>query len=133
MKYFIITLLVLLCGCTKRVEGPAKSEYGEIYDTCFVPKGHGSGTGWSYGKNGGPVTTQVDIPERYAVVFKCEHGKFVIDDDRAKSLYSRFSKGDKVKIIYCIVSEVTKESTNAVDLHFIDAYKVTTINAEKNP
>ena len=115
----LLLLVLLLCSCDRRVNGPELTESGEIYDTCFVPKGHG--TGWSYGKHGGPV--DVDIPAHYAVVFKCEHGKFVIEGDRGENLYNRFSRGDVVKIKYCIVYDVTDKGSNAVDLHFIDAVK----------
>jgi len=116
---------VLLCGCVERQNGPELTESGEVYDTCFVPKGHGSDTaiGYNMGEGGGMTITPIDvnIPARYAIVFKCQHGKFVIDGERGESLYKQLSKGDKVNIRYCEVLEVKDGHTNAVDLHFIAA------------
>ncbi len=119
-------MVAAICSaCSKTTYGPTLEEAGEIYDTCFVPKGHGSDVaiGYNAGKGGGLTVTPVDItiPARYAVVFKCQHGKFVIDGERGMDVYKKFDKGDKVTIRYCEVFEVTKDSTNAVDLHFIEA------------
>lgn len=126
---FACLLCGLLVGCNwpKRENGPALTEQGEIYDTLFVPSGHGRqmATGFNLGKGGGVTIAPINvtIPERYAIVFKCQHGKFVIDGDQGKELYERFSKGEQVTIFYNEVFRITKESTNMVDLHFIDAVK----------
>ena len=63
----------------------------------------------------------VTIPERFAIVFRCQHGKFVIDGPRGKALYQKLSKGDLVTIRYCQELEIHRGVTNVVDLHFIDA------------
>lgn len=104
------------------------TETGEIYDTAFVPKGHGSDVKMHFDSEGNvsltPVT--VNIPERYAIVFKCQHGKFVIDGDKAKGLYNRFNRGDRVIIQYREIIRVhltdDKETSREVyGLDFLDA------------
>lgn len=126
-KWPLIALAVAICwafsGCTQRKYGPELTESAEIYDTCFVPKGHGSDVAIGMTTKGSMTVTPIDIniPARFAVVFKCQHGKFVIDGQRGEALYERFSKGDKVTVKYCDVIEITKDGERAVDLHFIDA------------
>lgn len=105
------------------------TEAGEIYDTCFVPQGHASDTaiGYNTGKGGGVTLTpvNVDIPARYAVVFKCQHGKFVIEGEQGQALYKQFNRGDEVTIHYCEVFEIKEKRTNVVGLHFLNATKTT--------
>lgn len=116
----------LFCGCVQRFNGPELTESGEVYDTCFVPKGHGSDLAIGFDMDGNYHVTPVDItiPARYAIVFKCKHGKFVIDGERAEGLYKQLSRGDSVTIRYCEKFEVRDGHTNAVDLHFIGADKL---------
>ena len=114
-----------LAGCVEHRNGPDLTEPGEVYDTCYVPSGHGSSVaaGLHTGKGGGMTITpvHVTIPERFAIVFRCQHGKFVIDGPRGKALYQKLSKGDLVTIRYCQELEIHRGVTNVVDLHFIDA------------
>lgn len=140
---FAIALAAALCGCDdmpKTEYGPTLTEEGEIYDTAYVPAGHGSDTavGFNTGKGGGVTITPVsiDIPERYAVVFKCQHGKFVIAGEKAKGLYQRFERGDKCTIEYREVIRVEMKdgreaSRRVYDLDFLDAKKHQ--EAEKAP
>lgn len=129
IKWLAVLVLVVICGCdfTQYVNGPALTEVGEVYDSCYVPSGHGSDTvvGYNTGKNGGITITPVtiNIPARYAIVFKCQHGKFVIDGERGEVLYNKLSKGDTVNIIYCQELEVYRKAaiTNIIGLHFLDA------------
>lgn len=109
-----------MAGCYRTEYSQPLTEPAEVYDVCFVPEGHGSG--YAYGKNGGPVS--VTIPANYAVVFKCQHGKFVIDGSRGETLYNKLSRGDYVTVTYSEVFAVTKEATNLTGLHFIDANRV---------
>jgi hypothetical protein len=100
----VLSLMFILSGCDKYENGPELTEPAEIYDTCFVPAGHGETSGgvgintkghWAYNFPQG-----VEIPAAYAVVFKCQHGKFVIDGERGEAIYKSFSKGDLVTVIY---------------------------------
>ena len=121
----LICVMLFASACPEWQNGPEITEPGEVYDTCFVPKGHGSDVAIGYsmaGKGGVTVTpVDIDIPARYAIVFKCQHGKFVIDGERGERLYKKLSKGDHVTIRYCECFEVDGGKTNAADLHFIDA------------
>ena len=121
----VVSVPLLVLGCVERKNGPELTEQGEVYDTCFVPFGHGSTTavGYNTGKGGGVTITPINmiIPERFAIVFRCQHGKFVIDGDRGRELYKKLSKGDLVTIRYCEELEVDEGQTNAVDLHFLGA------------
>lgn len=120
--------LVIACESDKQEYGSTLTEHGEIYDTAFVPSGHGSDISLGTSTNGDLTITPVsiDIPERYAIVFKCQHGKFIINGDKAKNLYHRFSRGDKCTISYREVIRVHmkdgKEVSRSVyDLDFLDA------------
>ena len=124
---------VFLTGCDLPVTEYSKmlTESGEVYDVAYVPRGHGSDTaiGFNTGKGGGMTVTPVSvtIPERYAVVFKCEHGKFVITGDKAKALYYRLERGQRVSIYYRIIYKVTKKGGRVqTDLDFIDAFPAPT-------
>lgn len=125
IKLSVALALIALAGCHdyQKFHGPELKEQGEVYETCFVPKGHGSDVAVGFSTSGNTTWTPIDIkiPARYAIVFKCQHGKFIIDGDRAEQLYKKLSKGDTVTIRYSEVFEVLDGVTNAVDLHFIDA------------
>lgn len=127
MKIVLICALgILLCaGCSKIVYSEPLSEPAEVYDVAYVPSGHGSDLAVGVSSSGKMTVTpiSVDIPERYAVVFKCQHGKFVIDGERGKACYEALQRGDKVVVRYSIKYEVTSNSTNAIGLHFWDATK----------
>ena len=128
MKKLLLIAALFTFGCHRTVHSPERTETGSVYDTAFVPKGHGSGTavGYNTGKNSGVTISpvSVDIPERFAVVFKCEHGKFVIDGEKGRKLYQKLEKGDRVEIRYREVIRVTSTETNIVDLDFLDANKI---------
>lgn len=123
----VVAIVAAASGCPRIVNGPELTEPGQVYDTCFVPAGHGQGMGLGINSDSDgdlvitPHSISMDIPARYAVVFKCQHGKFVIDGRNGEQLFKRLNKGDDVLIRYCEVLEVRDHSTNAVDLHFIDA------------
>lgn len=132
LKYLMFVAAALLGGCVERVNGPELSEPGEVYDTCFVPQGHGSGSSVGFTSDGALTSssTSIEVPARYAIVFRCQHGKFVIDGDRGKVLYNKLSKGDHVTIRYCEVLEVKDGVTTPVELHFIDAHITKESNAK---
>jgi hypothetical protein len=128
MKFLIAAaILILIWVCGQTINGPILTEKAEVIETCYIPKGHGSdvAVGYNFGKNGGTTITpiNIDIPERYAVVFKCKHGKFAIDGERGMALYNKLEKGDKVVITYCETFWATGTETNITGLHFIDARK----------
>jgi hypothetical protein len=126
----MILLCVLFTGCERIEYGATLSEPAKVYDTCFVPAGHGmTSGGWSMsykGKMHYNWPQSIDIPATYAIVFQCQHGKFTIDGDRGEALYKKLSKGDSVIVSYAVKYRVTDGATNAAGLHFIDADKAGT-------
>jgi len=124
---FIVVFCLLLGGCGPTVQFSEElTEPGEVYDTAFIPKGHGSDTAVGFSTNGDLTVTpiDIDIPERFAMIFKCQHGKFVVDSEKARDLYQRLERGDKVIIHYRTVFHVINNKRQAVDLDFLDAVKV---------
>lgn len=135
LKLTALFAIVFICGCGTPDEfSETMTEAGEVYDTAFVPAGHGNDTavGFNTGKGGGVTITPIDvnIPERYAVVFKCLHGKFVVDGDKAKGLYQKLDRGDKVTISYREVIRVVDGKRSIVDLDFLDAVKMQSDESE---
>lgn len=124
-KYKALVALVLLAGCPQcgPSYGPALSEPAEVDSLAFVPEGHGSGSGLT--SNGHTVFTSVYIPARYAVVFHCQHGKFVIegDDDRHRALWEKFKEHDQVTVRYREKLEHHDDGNRVVGLDFLDAEK----------
>ncbi len=105
-------LAVATAGCTENSEyNFTKEESSEILnepavvsEVVYNPSKHGSGMGPTISLSGkvGMAFTSVTIPEKYAVVFKCQHGKFIIEgeDQRHKDLWGRFDQGDSVRVSY---------------------------------
>lgn len=129
-KFFSLLALVCCFGCDpgyRYENSDILNESGEVADTAYVPAGHGTSTGWNFGKHGGLVISDVDISARYAIVFKCQHGKFVIEGNHAQQLYSKLCKGDKVNISYQTIFKIyydkdQKEAgREAIKLDFLDA------------
>jgi hypothetical protein len=122
MRYLI--LLVLVTGCARTEYSVILSEDGEVYDTAYVPAGHGSDIGVIYDLDGNVTITpvSVSIPAKYAVVFRCQHGKFTVNGEE---LYQKLDRGQKVTIWYRQVVRVTKldgkEVREVIDLDFLDA------------
>ena len=96
------------CSHFPRTEyGERQMEGAEVVDVVFAPSQHGSGTSVApiIGGNGGVAFGSVDVsvPEKYAVVFRCKHGKFIIEGgtgSTAQGLWGRFQKGDCVQVWY---------------------------------
>lgn len=73
------------------------------------------------------TSNTVTVTDQFAVVFECQHGKFLIEDlgreSRAGKLWKKLKQGDKVKILYkevyyVVPAEGTKELRR---FEFIDA------------
>ena len=86
----------------------------------------------------GLTFTEVDIPEKYAVVFRCQHGKFIVDSnqEKAKEMWGRLKTNQEVTVSYQEVYEEnylvnstwwgkeenrTLKSRKLLKYHFIDA------------
>lgn len=106
---------------TKRVHTPAK------HDVSIVPSIDFEG-------NVGISIDVDDIPEKYAVIFKCPHGEFIIQGsgNRYQSLYDRLNENDEVDVMYREVYKAVYDRSKAekelierrlVKYDFIDAEK----------
>lgn len=107
------------CGPYKKTE-IARSDILEedamVVDLVYTPSQHGSGVGAGpsidmTGEGGlgiAIVSVSVDIPEKYAIVFKCQHGKFIIECNTPgrKELWQKLDEGQKVKVKYKEVYEL---------------------------
>lgn len=128
--YVCLTLLVLLVFwlAPRNEYSEPMTEIGEVYESVFLPDGfsHHLASGFSFGQGGGTTLTpiNVNIPARYAVVFKWRHGKFVIDDDNAQSLYENLDRGDKVLISYREIKHKVKGKMTVVGYDFLEAVKI---------
>lgn len=127
MKRRVLLIAALLCtACfNERHGGPIEYEAGTVAALSYTPPNHGSGIGYTFtGRGGGPTVVSVSTPEEWAVVFRCQHGSFVVDGPKAKELFGRFKQGDAVEIQYRVIYETVKGQDVPVDMDFIDA-KVT--------
>lgn len=102
LKVLLAVACVFLTACDKFDYGHELTESAVVEDLVFAPSQHGSGSGFALDGKGrvGPAFTSIDIPQKYAVVFHCQHGKFVIqgEGERYQKLWSSFSRGDAATI-----------------------------------
>lgn len=128
----MLAVLVLCAGCDKTIyeASDMKTEPASVVDLVYMPKNHGSDVAIGFTSNGGTSITpvSVDLPERYAVVFQCQHGKFIVESnqEKAKALYHRLSRDQKVVVSYREIYGFTKISgtnspKNFVKFEFVDA------------
>ncbi len=101
----------LLSGCkeTRTELSDILHEDAVVSETVYTPSRHGSGSGVgpTFDVTDGNVgiaftSININIPEKYAVVFKCQHGKFIVEgtDIEHKSLWKKLSQGQEVDISY---------------------------------
>lgn len=120
MKRYLL-LSVALAACTEY--GPELTEQGRVDQTVYAPRSHSSGT--SVGMDGKVGFVSVSTPEQYAVVFQCEHGKFVLEGTQnAERMWRSLSEGDSVTIVYREGFRGDGDERRLVDYDFIDARKV---------
>ena len=106
---YIATIGISLFTACKEVKTEISDvlhEDGKVVDLVYSPSNHGTGIGPTVDLTGdggmGIAVTSVDIPEKYAVVFRCQHGKFIIEgtDEKYKNLWSRLEENQEVDITY---------------------------------
>jgi hypothetical protein len=119
---FVFTICV--CGCD-RVEIEQSTilhEDAVVVDTIYTPSRHDTevgltaikmgGMGMDFGGDvgmrlgGGLQVSNVEVPEEFAVVFKCKHGKFIVE---RKEIYDKVKGGEgkNVDVSYTEVYRVT--------------------------
>jgi hypothetical protein len=146
------------CDEVKTEQSEVLHEEAEVANLIFTPSRHDihieekssfdTGIGVSdkasigatdiYGRKGVAVGDKVisstDVPERYGVLFRCQHGTFVSEgpDVRHKTMWQTLKQGQKVDVLYkeiyrCTYSDQDKDGKKElvkrvlVDLDFLDA------------
>lgn len=106
MKKLFPVIFLLLSACYETEYSAVLNEPATVVDVIFSPSNHGDGVGIGFdmsGKGGmSVVPVDVDIPAKYAIVFQCKHGKFVIDrnQEQAKEMWGRLKRDQRVMITY---------------------------------
>jgi hypothetical protein len=135
MLLVLAIVAAFLVGCdverTEYENSGIMTESATVVDLVYMPKNHGSSIGPTIDMNlrFGVALSDVDMPEKYAIVFECQHGKFVVEHDQVKmkGLYQMLHRDQKVIVTYQEVYEVTKKGgeivtpRKLVKFHFIDA------------
>lgn len=120
-------LTLLLCGCGETFTKDA-TEPATVVDVVYTPSNHGSGLGLDMTGKGGISLVEVDVAEKYAVVFECQHGKFIVQGEKGSNAYKQWTKlktGQNVIVSYQEKYEKDDEKVKLVGYHFLDASPVT--------
>lgn len=151
MKLFRIALFVLaavvLYGCKEVVRESSEvlHENAFVVETIYTPSRHNLELGITalkagpvgmdlsgdlgIGIGGGLQISSTTIPEKFATVFKCKHGKFIVS---RREVYEKFKgqDGKEVDVAYREIYKTTYDTVDGqkkvidrtlVDYHFIDA------------
>lgn len=120
----VLFSLIFTMGCEKVIveQSDVKTESAIVADLVYTPKNHATSIipVPSLDADGditmSSMEVDVDIPEKYAVVFKCQHGKFIIENDqvRTKSLYEKLRIGQEVTVSYREIFEKTLDSNGKI-------------------
>lgn len=144
--FVFLPLFVLIFGCNRVETEQSKvlHEDAVVSETVYTPSRHDTGleltaikmgpvgVGFSgdMGIRGGALQiSNVEVPEKFAVVFKCKHGKFIV---ARKETYEKLKgkEGKTVDVSYTEVYRTTYEKKDSkehvidrtlIKYHFIDA------------
>ncbi len=133
-QLILFSTIVFMSSCITEKEELSEilTEKGVVVDLVYTPKNHGSDLGVGITTGGDLSFTPVDvnIPEKYAVVFKCHdhNAKFVIQNNQQKAneMWHRLTEHQEVVISYRKVFNVTYDGDKEIkrdlkDLQFVDA------------
>lgn len=119
MKNWIWVALALgLCGCESYEikSSDILSETAIVRDVIFQPSQHGSTSSLGMNMDGDLTmhTGSIDVPEKYSVVFECQHGKFIISGsgEYYKKLLSKMHVNQSVDVKYREVHKIINKKTN---------------------
>lgn len=99
-RLIVATVLLAVTGCGEHVSIP-KTEGARVDCVGYTPPMHGDGMGVGYttGGNMALSSVTVDAPAHYFVVYRCQHGSFVVDRTD-NTLWSQIHEGDSVTVFY---------------------------------
>lgn len=118
LRFSVFALTVLLGGCMKTEFSQELTEKAEIVEVVYTPSQHGSGISPGFSTKGTMVTsfTSIDIPEVFAVVFQCEHGKFIV---KRKDVWEKAKIGMQVTVRYREAYKVSGKERRLVEYDFL--------------
>lgn len=132
MKRYLI-LALLLVGCSHEEYSQNLTEPAIVLAMTYSPEQHGSGVGNSFsGKGIGLVVTSVDIDESYAIVFRCQHGTFVITDEKAKALFAHCRQNENVILTYREIYDIKRDSSNQITQKELKKYELLNVQEAKS-
>ena len=113
-----LIVIVLLGGRAKTEYSQELTENAEITEVVYTPSQHGSGVSPGISSKGTMVMsfTSINIPEVFAVVFKCGHGKFII---KRKDVWEKAKIGMHVTVRYREVYRVSGKERRLVKYDFL--------------
>lgn len=121
MTRILLASLLFAVSCYKTEYSHETREPGRVEQVTYNPGGTASGTGFS--SKGSVVFTSTNIPDRYAIVFSCPHGKFTLnpEGENARRLFATLKQGDSVTISYREEFHVRDGVRELYKLDFLDA------------
>jgi len=136
---FLVTLAIFAfssCSDVRKEYSPILAEQATVMNAVYTPRKHDTNVGvtiWSddsgilgidhsgnFGINlGGVTVSESTVREKFAIVFKCQHGQFVIT---RKSTYEKLKDkvGDTVTVLYREVYRTTYKDKKAVKRVLVD-------------
>ncbi len=133
--FYFLTILFILSGCdgctkTKQESSAILFEEATIVDVIYTPSTHDTKLGLTMMKlgpvgigfdgntgirmGGGLQVSSVNVPEKFDVIFKCQHGKFIVN---GKERYDKFEKhiGKTVIVNYREIYKTTYQEKDGKD------------------
>lgn len=131
----LVMSLMFMTGCMRWADetSAVMTEPAVVDDVVFAPSRHGSDVSPTINMNGkiGFAITSVNVPEKYAVVFRCQHGKFIVEgtDAQHKRLWEKMVEGQSVTVSYREKYRVTYEDDKEIErvltgYNFLDAVRI---------
>lgn len=118
MKILGLLLVITVSACTRTEYGPRLSESVTVEDVVYTPDTHGSGIAPGFTSDGKMSVSfvSIDTDPIYAVVFQCQHGKFIIKD---KATWEKATKGATGNVTYREVIAIKKDGRHLVGYDFL--------------
>lgn len=107
-SFLVLFMLISACEYYEKEYSAEMTEPAMVTEVIYSPPRHGSDIAPTFGMTGGGNMTvgftsvDVKIPEVYAIVFKCQHGKFIIQTPhkKAKDLWGHLKRDQEVTVRY---------------------------------
>lgn len=128
---WLIPLLLVACDGSRIETSGELIEDAEVVQVIYQPgqTASASGTSVDMELNVSFHSHTISSSDKFSVIFKCKHGKFIIEDEgkgsRAERLWKKLEKGDQVSVRYKEVMKVWPDGYRELQKYeFIDAHKI---------